>query len=44
MAREPISLNRNTAPFTEASPPDDLQITTEIEKHALNGKKDIKMV
>jgi hypothetical protein len=26
MAREPVSLNRTTAPFTEASPPDDLQV------------------
>ena len=26
MAREPVSLNRTTAPFIEASPPDDLQI------------------
>ena len=43
MAREPISLNRTTAPFTEASPPDDLQIEDLANGDVLIGDPDSDM-
>ena len=40
MAREPVSLNRTTAPFTEASPPDDLQVEDLANGEVLIGDPD----